>query len=280
MIVDRTITINDTNKGNPRLTTHHHLKPYSTRMDRRQNPRRGHWPDRRPPGRGEPRERDYDVDMQDVERREWQSGNPTEHPRSDSLWGTDNNWATTREEPPDLQRPITYRLPPSTQITTRRDDQPIQWSSSIFQNTVGNLTREELRSGARVEHRRSDERPDYPEREKKRSLVIEQLRELGIDTALDADEELPMEARTIIEDLIFSLQQKNNEVKHLQRKVNDLRKEMKTRKRADSDEVEHPPPKRPGVGPVPQAPSIRRDTGTGNTVTIWSRVCSGTGTGL
>jgi hypothetical protein len=37
-------------------------------------------------------------------------------------------------------------------------------------------------------------------------MVADQLRELGIDTALDADEELPMEAQTIIKDLIFSLQ--------------------------------------------------------------------------
>jgi len=87
-------------------------------------------------------------------------------------------------------------------------------------------------------------------------LVAEQLQELGIDTALDADKELPMEARTIIEDLIFSLQQKNNDVKHLQRKVNDLRKETKTRKRADSDEVDCPPLKRPGLELVPSAPSL------------------------
>ena len=205
------------------------------------------------------------MDMQDVERREWQSGNPTERPRSESLWGTDDNWATTREEPPDLQRPVTYRLPPSTQSNIRRDDQPIQWTSTIFQNTVGNLTREELRSGARTGHRRSDDRPDYPEKERKRSMIVDQLRELGIDTALDADEELPMEARTIIEDLMFSLQQKNNEVKHLQRKVNDLRKETKTRKRADSDEVERPPLKRPGVEQVPQAPSIVSTQSTAST---------------
>jgi hypothetical protein len=53
-------------------------------------------------------------------------------------------------------------------------------------------------------------------------MVADQLQELGINTALDADEELPMEARTLIKDLIFSLQQKNNEVKHLQRKVNNF----------------------------------------------------------
>jgi len=194
--------------------------------------------------------------MQDVERRGWQSGTPTEYPRSESLWGTDDNWATTRGEPPDLQRPITYRLPPNTQSDTRRDNQPIQWTSSIFQNTVGNVTQEELRSGIRADHRRTDEQSNNLERERKRSLVAEQLRELGIDTTLDDDEELPMEVRTIIEDLIFSLQQKNNEVKHLQRKVNNLRKETKTRKCADSDEVERPPLKQPGLELVPSAPSL------------------------
>jgi len=58
------------------------------------------------------------------------------------------------------------------------------------------------------------------------------------------DEELPLDAQAIIEDLIFQLGQKWNEVTHLQHRTEDLRRESLLSKREDVGESELRPPKR------------------------------------
>jgi len=63
----------------------------------------------------------------------------------------------------------------------------------------------------------------------------------------EQDNELSTEARSIIEDLIFQLRQRRDEVSHLQRQVEDLQKDALRHKRKDSEEPETCPTKRQEV---------------------------------
>jgi len=74
--------------------------------------------------------------------------------------------------------------------------------------------------------------------------LIESIRREGVMVNAIHDEELPLEAQSIIEDLIFQLSQKRNEVTHLQHQTEDLRRESLLRKREDVGEPELCPPKR------------------------------------
>jgi len=74
--------------------------------------------------------------------------------------------------------------------------------------------------------------------------LIKSIRREGVTVNAIHDEELPLEARSIIEDLIFQLSQRWNEVTHLQRRTEDLRRESLLRKREDVGEPESRPPKR------------------------------------
>ena len=74
--------------------------------------------------------------------------------------------------------------------------------------------------------------------------LIERIRREGVTVTATHDEEFPLEARAVIEDLMFQLSQKRNEVTHLQRRTEDLRRETLLRKREDVGELEPRPPKR------------------------------------
>ena len=52
--------------------------------------------------------------------------------------------------------------------------------------------------------------------------LIERIRREGVTVTTTHDEEFPLEARAIIEDFMFQLSQKRNEVTHLQRRTEDL----------------------------------------------------------
>jgi len=76
--------------------------------------------------------------------------------------------------------------------------------------------------------------------------LIESIQREGVMVNAIHDEELPLEARSIIKDLIFQLSQKWNEVTHLQHRMEDLRSESLLRKREDVGEPELRPPKMEG----------------------------------
>ena len=65
----------------------------------------------------------------------------------------------------------------------------------------------------------------------------------GIMVNATHDEELSLDAQSIIKDLIFQLSQKWNEVTHLQRRTEDLQRESLLRKWEDVGELELRPPK-------------------------------------
>ena len=103
-----------------------------------------------------------------------------------------------------------------------------QWTSPTFQNTPW-------------DRRQRSPRPQPPTRS---TALIERVQDLDIAVTANYDDELSMEARSILEDILFRYQQKREEVNHLQRLVGDLRKEALLRKRKDSEEPEACPPKR------------------------------------
>jgi len=65
----------------------------------------------------------------------------------------------------------------------------------------------------------------------------------GIMVNATHDEELSLDAQSIIKDLIFQLSQKWNEVTHLQRRTEDLQRESLLHKWEDVGELELRPPK-------------------------------------
>ena len=72
------------------------------------------------------------------------------------------------------------------------------------------------------------------------------VQEVGLTIGYQYDDEIPFDARTVIEDLLFELTQKANEVTYLQKKADNLQKRSKVRKREESEERECPPMKRRG----------------------------------
>ncbi len=85
------------------------------------------------------------------------------------------------------------------------------------------------------------------------SDLITRVRAAGITIGVEYDDELNGEARMVIEDLLFKLSQRTDEVSHLEKKVEGLRRETVTRKHADSDEQDRRPSKRrePSRGVTP-----------------------------
>jgi len=106
--------------------------------------------------------------------------------------------------------------------------QDVQWTSSVFQNTFR-------------DRRQRSPRPQPPTRS---TTLIERIWDLDIAVTANYDDELSMEARSILEDILFRYQQKREEVNHLKQLVGDLRKEALLRKRKDSEEPEACPTKR------------------------------------
>ena len=130
------------------------------------------------------------------------------------------------------------------------DHQPIQWVGSIFQNTMGNPTPNELRERARGHQPSLTSSSDVPSRRSHRQpspnhvSLVTRLRAAGIDVVYDNDDDIPRGARIVMEDMLFHLQQKETEVAHLKRKVNYLREDSRVRKRTSSGGSDDRPAKR------------------------------------
>ena len=73
--------------------------------------------------------------------------------------------------------------------------------------------------------------------------LVGRVREAGLEISYQYNDEIPFDARTVIEDLLFQLTQRLNEVTHLQRKADSLQKRSRVRKRKESEERECPPMK-------------------------------------
>jgi len=79
--------------------------------------------------------------------------------------------------------------------------QNIEWNEGPFQNTIVGTLRGRMQCSS-------------PPRARSTAL-IERIRAEGILVGITSDKELSLKAQVIIEDLLFQLQQKQNEVNHL-----------------------------------------------------------------
>ena len=129
----------------------------------------------------------------------------------------------------------------------------MQWVGSIFQNMLGNPTPNELRARnpppPPPQSSRSFVNEEYTGRRHRQPSpspvgLVTRLRAAGIDSPYREDYEIPRDARIVMEDMLFHIQQKSAEVSHLQRKVDNLRDESRVRKRTESESSDSRPPKR------------------------------------
>ena len=104
--------------------------------------------------------------------------------------------------------------------------QQAQWSSSIFRNMIEHGLRREQVSRPSPEGSRDMWPQDTNRRE---AELVGQIREGGLEIGYQYDDEIPFDARTIIEDLLFQLTQRTNEVTHLQKKADSLQKRTKVK---------------------------------------------------
>ena len=74
--------------------------------------------------------------------------------------------------------------------------------------------------------------------------LVGRIQEVGLTIGYQYDDEIPFDARTVIEDLLLELTQKANEVTYLLKKADNLQKRWKVRKREELEERECPPMKR------------------------------------
>ena len=190
--------------------------------------------------------------MNDVERGENGELKP------DMAWGQGiAGWGGRQEATGDAQeRPETRArepMPPqSTAFAATRTAQPrpsrpteeqeqrlqqAQWSSSIFRNTIEHGLRREPTLVPSTEGGRDTRPQDASSRD---AELVGRVWEAGLEISYQYDDEIPFDARTVIEDLLFQLTQRSNEVTHLQRKVDSLQKRSRVRKREESEERECP----------------------------------------
>ena len=94
--------------------------------------------------------------------------------------------------------------PSCPQTNEPRDNKQLQWAGPTFWST-----REDFRN-------RRQQFPRPPPTTQSTAL-IECIRNIGVSVNAEYDDELSMEAHSIIEDLIFQLHQRRDEVSHLQR---------------------------------------------------------------
>jgi len=132
--------------------------------------------------------------------------------------------------------------PSRPQTNEPRDNEQPQWAGPTFRST-----QEDFRN-------RRQQSPRPPPTTQSTAL-IEHIRNIGVSVNAEHDDELSTEARSIIEDLIFQLRQRRDEVSHLQRRVEDLRKDALRCKRKDSEEPETRPTKRREVRQEEMVPS-------------------------
>jgi hypothetical protein len=138
----------------------------------------------------------------------------------------------------------------SSAPTHTSGEAPISWSSNIFRNTVGNVTASELRDRRRrAQQDRStdadrDTRRPRRQRSPDDSELLGRVHAAGIEVPYHYDDEIPWEARSIIEDLLFQLDQKANETAHLHRKIEGINRSSRIRKRDDSVDKDRRPSKR------------------------------------
>ena len=168
--------------------------------------------------------------------------------------GRENTHATRN---PQQQEP-----PPPTYREVDESNQPIQWAGTVFRNTMGNPTPNELRERARGQYvprqivTRSDDGPSRrPHRQPSPGHVdlVTRLRAAGIDVAHDTDSNIPRGARIIMEEMLFQIQQRATEVAHLRRKVDHLQEDSRVRKCASSDDEERPAKRRERRARSPEA---------------------------
>ena len=108
-----------------------------------------------------------------------------------------------------------------------------QWSLSIFRNTIEHGLRREQVSRPSPEGSRDTRPQDAGRRE---AELVGRVQEVGLTIGYQYDDEIPFDARTVIEDLLFELTQKANEMTYLQKKADNLQKRSKVRKREESEE--------------------------------------------
>jgi hypothetical protein len=87
-------------------------------------------------------------------------------------------------------------------------------------------------------------RPTRRQRSPESTELVNRVRSLGIDIPYRYDSDIPWDARSILEDLLYHLDQKTNEVTHLQRKLDSANRESRVRKREDSLEDRRPSKRR------------------------------------
>ncbi len=244
---------------------HHHLPHTVTHpgMSRRSYT---HAPYRRGGGRGPLRDRNESADSG---YHRWESpASSNQNPQN--LWGR-GDWSGTEPGVPwKSGATTTAQLGMSTDpdegqqpqpALERGQEEPIQWNRGIFQSTVGQVTPSDLRArrGAAPSSPRERTEERGPRRAERRqrspvtSDLITRVHAAGITIGVEYDDELNREAHMVIKDLLFKLSQRTDEVSHLEKKVEGLRQETMTRKRADSDEQDWRPSKRrePSRGVTP-----------------------------
>jgi hypothetical protein len=115
---------------------------------------------------------------------------------------------------------------------------------------VGNVTASELRDRQRRAQQDQSTDADRDTRRPRRqrspddSELLGRVHAAGIEVPYHYDDEIPWEARSIIEDLLFQLDQKANETAHLHRKIEGINRSSRIRKRDDSVDKDRRPSKR------------------------------------
>ena len=155
------------------------------------------------------------ITTSNVASETWGQGDPT--------WGEPSASAL---EPRQHRATRTPLMPQAALFTT--DPQPYRITTTPF-------TREHERSSRSIgSNPASERRTHYQHHSSESTKLVEKSRSLGINVPYRYDSDIPWDARGIIEDLIFHLNQKTNEVSHLQRKLDNTNRESRVRKREGS----------------------------------------------
>ena len=165
---------------------------------------------------------------------EWGVGIANWGGEPDETWTTTDTsmWEEPRREPPQRE----------SRAATEQQERP-QWRGSIFRNTIGDRTAEELRAHQALTTQSTTtgtrQREDVAAGS---TALVTRLREAGVDAMFRRDEDVPWEVRCALEDLLFQVGQKDSEIAHLKRRTEAMAKATKVRHR--EDEQEGPPSKR------------------------------------
>lgn len=200
------------------------------------------------------RHADADAIMDDVERGEDGEVRDDDWGHGDENWGEEgDSTAESRERQETRRMPMPPQSVAYTSMTAAQARQSgptrgrehrlreANWASSIFRNTI----MQGVPAGGEERRTVSESRESRQQEDSQRSTeLVSQVQRAGLDISYRFDDEIPWDARTVIEDLMFELAQRANEVSHLQKKADNLQRMTKVRKRERSEERDCPPMKK------------------------------------